>query len=212
MSTDMRVWVGCLGCYNAGYLIGEWVDAAKADTITVERLAETMREGSDVRAEHLGTWHPAASPHEELWCMDTEGLAPFIDGECSPMAAQQLAEQVGDLEEHELRLLRLYVEALGRSNWSGDVDWAEIAEEAREHYVGEGTSLEDVAQGWVEEMGLLDELSKTRDQYGREKEADSDSLQAIILRNIDWRGVTQEIAQGWSDARDDDGTVVVFHD
>lgn len=28
--SDAKVWVGCLGCYNGGALVGEWFDAGEA--------------------------------------------------------------------------------------------------------------------------------------------------------------------------------------
>ena len=31
-----RVWVGCLGCYNAGRLVGRWVDAEDAADLSPE--------------------------------------------------------------------------------------------------------------------------------------------------------------------------------
>lgn len=32
--TTPRVWVGCLACYNAGRLVGDWHDASDADEVT----------------------------------------------------------------------------------------------------------------------------------------------------------------------------------
>lgn len=198
---DMRVWVGCLGCYNAGGLVGTWVDAAEADTVTIESLAETMTPG-DLRNDHLGL--TPYGPHEELWCLDQEGLSPFIEGECSPMEAQRLAEQVGDLDDHELRMLRLYVEALGRGNWSGDVDWFDVGREAVDHYVGEAASLADWAADFAEETGALNPT----DEYGRPVKHGVDE---VILRNIDWAGVAQEWTEGYSIVRDDEtGNLVLF--
>ena len=36
----LRVWPGCLSCYNAGQLVGAWIDAADAGELTIERLHE----------------------------------------------------------------------------------------------------------------------------------------------------------------------------
>jgi hypothetical protein len=102
-----RVWVGCLGCYNAGALVGKWVDAIEAEEVTVDTLADVIRaefDNSDrvaeILAEHDGSWHRDASPHEELWCMDLEGFGPFIKGECSPSHAQRIAEFIDNLPSH----------------------------------------------------------------------------------------------------------------
>lgn len=66
----MRVWVGCLACYNDGRLTGDWVDATEA--------------GDYVPCDRAG--------HEEWWVFDTDGL-PGV-GECSPDEAQRYAETV----------------------------------------------------------------------------------------------------------------------
>lgn len=195
---DMRVWVGCLGCYNDGRLIGEWADAADADPVEMG-LAELGPEGADYRGPFCKRCHA-----DEFWCFDQEGLAPFIDGECSPAAAQALAETLDELDEDELRTLRLYVEAVGGPGYWSAPDWSAIAEEARDRYVGEGASVADIVQELIEETGGLRELQELADKER------GDGTASIILRNIDWDGVAEEYAQGWSEVRTADGTVAAF--
>lgn len=184
----MRVWVGCLGCYNGGDLVGDWAGIADADPVSMG-LAEHRPGGySGPFCKRCGA--------DEFWCFDAENLAPFIDGECSPAAATQLAEQLDGLDDDDLRLVRLYVGALGRGNWSGEIDWADVAAEARDHYVGEAESRADWAASFAEETGTLRSLATIDD---------------VILRNIDWAGVAEEWTQGYSEIRDDErGTVVLF--
>jgi hypothetical protein len=75
-----RAWVGCLACYNAGDLVGDWVDGEEA-------------------AEHIPcTKVEYGSPHEEFWCMDHECL-PMISGECSPQEFTDATEWFNDLRE-----------------------------------------------------------------------------------------------------------------
>lgn len=52
-TTDPAVWIGCLACYNAGRLTGDWYQATEADEVTPARL-------------HGGV----STTHEELWVMD----------------------------------------------------------------------------------------------------------------------------------------------
>lgn len=54
--TTPRVWIGCLACYNAGRLVGDWHDASDAEEVST----------ADV--------HGRASSHEELWCFDIENI------------------------------------------------------------------------------------------------------------------------------------------
>lgn len=63
-SETWQVWAGCLGCYNAGRLIGEWLPALDPDTDAAGLTASghCVRCGSD-----------------EWQCLDTE--LPLINGE-----------------------------------------------------------------------------------------------------------------------------------
>lgn len=79
--TTPNVWVGCLACYNSGRLTGEWVDAREAaDYVPCTRTE-------------------FGSPHEEWWVMDHENFDGLLTGECSPQAAQDLAELIDAVEE-----------------------------------------------------------------------------------------------------------------
>lgn len=75
---DIRVWVGCLSCYNEGRLTGDWVEALEA-------------------ADHTPCHRPG---HEEWWCLDHENLP--MTGECSPAEAQRIAEALNELDDHFL--------------------------------------------------------------------------------------------------------------
>jgi antirestriction protein len=103
MDDTPRVWVGCLACHNAGRMVGEWVDAADAESAcdidyalrrdmaapATPELAETMRR---IRLEHL------AERHEEWWCFDHENMRGLVEGECSPAEAERLAGLVEAIE------------------------------------------------------------------------------------------------------------------
>lgn len=70
-----RAWVGCLGCYNGGRLIGEWLDAdGLEDADTLAAIC-------------------TRPDHEELWCMDLENIP---GGECSPAEAARMARALTD--------------------------------------------------------------------------------------------------------------------
>ena len=82
---EPEVWIGCLACYNAGTLRGEWVDA---------RVAADFPETADVFEGCR------ARGHEEFWCMDHQGFEGLLDGECSPMTAQAIAEAADEIEDY----------------------------------------------------------------------------------------------------------------
>lgn len=68
-----RVWIGCLACYNAGRLVGDWYDAEDAGEVIPEDL------------------HGHPTSHEELWVFDLEGF-PRETGEISPTAVVSWGE------------------------------------------------------------------------------------------------------------------------
>ena len=80
-TVQARVWVGCLGCYNAGGLVGAWVDALEAESLEPHEQAAVSMPAvcGDVKAE-------------ERWVFDHEGFGGFLEGECSPAEAVRVAE------------------------------------------------------------------------------------------------------------------------
>lgn len=57
MSDKPSVWIGCLACYNAGQLVGEWFECDEASA---------AQEWMDSHEQRTG--------HEEYECMDTDNL------------------------------------------------------------------------------------------------------------------------------------------
>lgn len=85
------VWIGCLACYNAGRLLGRWIDAVDADEITPEDL------------------HGCPTSHEELWCFDLEGFSAHT-GELSPHTASLWGELFDELGEAQWPAFLAWVE------------------------------------------------------------------------------------------------------
>lgn len=52
----LRIWPGCLSCYNAGRLVGAWIDAADADEMTIAEL-------------HRQADAPLSPDCEEIWVL-----------------------------------------------------------------------------------------------------------------------------------------------
>lgn len=123
---EMRAWVGCLGCYNAGRLIGDWHDAVDAADVTIEDL-------------HGGK--PCPEGGDELHCFDTEGIG---HGECSPAEATRRAKILAEADDPEALLV--YWQHVG-----GDLETA--ARDFPDAYCGAGRG-EDYAEGLADELGL----------------------------------------------------------
>ena len=130
----MRIWVGCLACYNAGELIGEWIDVAETaeDELTPEFI------------------HGRDTSHEELWVTDFEGFEDLIDGEGSVSLFYSAAELFREAEESYVGVPALVAwlkfEGL---NWD---DHRAVIEDFKERYVGEYDSGADCAEGELAEI------------------------------------------------------------
>jgi antirestriction protein len=129
MADTMRVWIGCLACYNGGDLVGQWIPAVRA---------------TDFIPCNLGG-------HEEFWVMDHEGLG--IDGECSPMEAQTIAENIADIEnEFDAEIVQAYAKLTGleiaefRNEWQGQFE---------DSFHGVWTDFETFAQDYLDSTGEL---------------------------------------------------------
>lgn len=126
-----RVWIGCLACYNAGNLRGDWYDADAAGDVTPEEL------------------HGGATHHKNLWCMDTDGFpAPW-------------AKEMGPTEAHDIDAALAKVEDDGAdvgafAAWvkhgNGEID---DVDGFRDAYCGEHESEEAYAEELAEELGLI---------------------------------------------------------
>ncbi|MCZ4085462.1 MULTISPECIES: antirestriction protein ArdA [Streptomyces] len=123
-----RVWIGCLACYNAGRLVGDWYEADTADLVTPDDL------------------HGRSTSHEELWVMDHEGFCGALDGECSPDEAAEIAEALAELSEHEAAAFATWVEVFGEQ--SERTHWVE---HFRDQYRGFHQSEAHFAQEWADD-------------------------------------------------------------
>ncbi|MFE7480002.1 antirestriction protein ArdA [Streptomyces sp. NPDC057552] len=122
------VWIGCLACYNAGRLVGDWYDADTADLVTPEDL------------------HGRPTRHEELWVMDHEDFYGALEGECSPSEAAEIAEVLSQLTHDEAAAFSFWVREWGepdeRSNW---------VDRFRDEYRGFHQSEGHFAQDWADD-------------------------------------------------------------
>ncbi|MFI5942182.1 antirestriction protein ArdA [Streptomyces uncialis] len=130
MSTTIqpRVWIGCLACYNAGRLVGDWYDADTAGLVTPDDL------------------HGRPTVHEELWVMDHENFHGAIRGECSPSHASEVAEALAGLGEEEAEAFAIWMH-----HWGMNTDRDEWVDQFRDAYRGFHRSAADYAQEWAED-------------------------------------------------------------
>ena len=159
-----RVWIGCLACYNAGRLVGDWHHANDADEVTT----------ADV--------HGHASSHEELWCFDIENIP--VRREMSPGEAAEWGRVFAEVDEHQRAALYAWV-ASGDYVFESTGDLPSTSD-FEERYAGLWDSFDDYARQLADDIGLLSDVpeviatyfdweSWTRDQRFDYSVVDADS-------------------------------------
>lgn len=193
MSTDEtpRVWIGCLGCYNAGNLIGEWFDAAEAPQ-DMETFNGTAWAPDATGVNRPGLRLHVLEGHEELWVFDHENFHGLLTGECSPSEAVRLAELIEAIETDGYPVEAF---AAWQSNYgpSEIESYDDVSSDFADAYCGEYDSEEHYAQELAEELDLTPHEHQWPASY------------------IDWERATRDLFSGdyWS-ADAPTGGVYVF--
>lgn len=138
--TTPSAWIGCLQCYNAGALVGEWFEGDEIADVTPRTI-------------HPHLAGPVADTHEEMWVMDHEGFDGLIDGECSPMDAARLFTLHTSLDEQGIPVAAF---AQWCSGQGADVEDADALADFEGKYMGEWETPRDWAEDLLEDQ--LDEL------------------------------------------------------
>lgn len=125
------VWIGCLACYNAGKLVGNWYLAEEAGDITPEDI------------------HDDKTDHDELWVFDHEGF-PEGTGEMSPVDAVPWGELFTDLQNEDLwePLIKWYENGSHVECVDGTPDYSSFFD----HYQGHYSSFGDFLNDYIEEL------------------------------------------------------------
>ena len=145
-TTIPRAWVGCLACYNAGRLLGEWVDGLEAADLDTD----TLHAGQGVTVD------PLYGDHAELWVMDHEGYAGLLSGECSPTEATALASTIDTLGG-DLAAYAAYAGHVGEA-------YATV-EGFRAAYRGQFGSVEEYAEEYLDGKGDLPSADTLAGRY-----------------------------------------------
>jgi len=158
-----RAWVGCLGCYNSGKLIGEWLD--DADAIREYRCPEPVT---------------IYDSHEELWVMDHENL-PLIKGECSPVEFADAMDWLDNLEGRYVAAVVAWLDNLGLAWRDADID------EFDDAFTGEWSTEADFTYDlYVDTAGTREESEAIRDGVGLYAYVDWDRVARDLFMSDYW--------------------------
>lgn len=140
-----RVWVGCLGCYGCGRLVGRWYDIDDVEDVTIAGVHEGIY-----------VW-PSC---EELWVMDTDGMP--VNEEMSVSRAKEWAEIIEQVGVDNVGALGAWVQS---GCFVADGDDLPDASEFLDRYEGEWDTFVDYAEHLIEDTGMLDEMPENLQPY-----------------------------------------------
>lgn len=133
----MRVWIGCLACYNDGRLVGDWFGAIDANEVT---LADVHRDSGGSRAGC-----------EELWVFDHDNMP--VHREMSPAEAAEWGRVVEEVGEHLRPALLAWVRS-GDYVVEGMGDLPSVSD-FEERFAGHWDDFDEYAHQLAEDIGLL---------------------------------------------------------
>ena len=158
-SCEPRIYVACLASYNAGRLHGKWIEASQTADEIREEIDEILRSSPEFIAED--------------WAIhDYEGFEGIRISEHENI---ELIAEFAALVEEQRELIGRLVDHCGGLN--------EIEEAKRmleEDYAGEADSLEDWAENFLDDTGVLGEVPSSLryyidfKSYGRDAELSGD--------------------------------------
>ncbi|OBA38979.1 antirestriction protein ArdA [Gordonia sp. 852002-51296_SCH5728562-b] len=136
-TSELRCYIACLACYNAGTLRGDWYDATMARDITPREI----HGGRD-------------TSHEELRILDLDGDCWPVNREMSPHEATEWAECMDEVDEHRRPALAAWVRS-GSYTTQGDTDLP-VVSDFEEAYCGEWIDFEEFAWSFIVDTGMQD--------------------------------------------------------
>lgn len=193
---ELRVWVGCLACYNGARLLGDWFDAEDAPGESEEWVTELRERYAHASTELRWIAEHVAEGHEELWCFDNEGFAALgITGEFSPVTAREVGEALSGLDDADAAAFGAwFAEA---SSYTGPDAYGSAVADFRDAYKG------TFEHAWHYAFDLAEEL------YSEQLKALPDELRLAI----DWQQAAEHMeSNGWYSvvSLPDGGGVVVY--
>jgi hypothetical protein len=143
-STDTpSAWIGCLGCYNAGRLIGKWIPGLECDDLEAAGLTDSAG-----RCTRCGA--------DEFLAMDHEHFLGLLDGgEPNPQECYEAALQLAEVQEYEREILAAWI----GNGMDFDLD------AMRDSYIGEYEGDREFAESLVNENGLLESIPENLQNY-----------------------------------------------
>jgi antirestriction protein len=136
-------WIGCLGCYNSGQLVGKWIPGIECNDLELAGLTDSAGKCNRCGAD-------------EFLALDHENFLGLLDGgEPNPQECYEMALKLADVAEYERDMLKAWLS----NGMDFDLD------SMRECYIGEYATDEDMAQEYIDSTGLLSDVPDYLSRY-----------------------------------------------
>lgn len=164
----MRVWIGCLACYNAGRVVGKWFDGMAAGEATSNDVHGRNQQVWLRYRNETGFIERLVDTHEELWVMDMDETCGWMTQEASPAFAQEVAEtlEVIQDEHYDPEVVLAWADNKGiRDEVIRDRFDGSQQRDFDDDFCGLYDSEKDYAYTFVDETGYLDEMPDSLASY-----------------------------------------------
>lgn len=170
----MRMWIGCLASYNNGRLHGEWADVSDDADENAAAIAKVLRSSPypNVTRKDADTGKEYATAEEAYIADydDTPGALARLLGEYptadalahAARLADLLADQWPDTEE-AAAALSVMLDGKGTSDLEDLAD--DFQDWVSDHFAGEGDTLADWCEGFLDETGFFEGVRDEVAQY-----------------------------------------------
>lgn len=146
ISDTPTAWDGCLSCYNAGELVGKWLDRDGAEDLDA---ADLTKDG-----------HCLQCGADEFWVFDHENIGKT--GEMSPAEFVSIATRFETIAEYfESEALIAYIDFYNRER--DDID--DIVNDFEEVFAGQYENREEWAGQFADDTGLLKSVPESLRHY-----------------------------------------------
>jgi len=158
--TNIRIWLGHLGAYNSGYLIGRWVDLPK-DNEEMQEIYDELMSQAARKGEH----------GDEFDVFDLEVNIHGVYKDLSRLGLRELndlAQRLEEMKDYEVEALSLVMQVLDTVP-----EAIQAIDEGKCLILSDVENLEDLGRRHVEEFNSLEipealEFYINYEAYGRQ--------------------------------------------
>src|SRR5690606_32137956 len=140
MTANFRMYVACLAAYNEGVLYGKWVDLDGKDAADIQAEIDAMLAASPVEGAEEWAVHDWDGPG-----LDRFGEYPNLE------EVADYVEAMASLDDSEQAAFLAFTDNMGPHDGTS-------LEHFREAYLGEFDNVEDYAQQYIDDVGLLSDV------------------------------------------------------